>query len=215
MLRSLPARWRAVTPDRCFRSVQSRREAGTEAGTYVPVHIGQVAVLFWAPPEGRLLWGNENLRGGERQHLDLARSIIRITVWACHRAPVGVGMPRAISSVAICRADMPAAFSSASTGASCRALSIASARWAGASRSEPLVDPLRGRQGRPRHRRTTRNSDELAAVHSMTSSARPSNGSGIVMPSALAVLRFRNISTFVACCTGSSPGFSPLRMRAA
>src|SRR5262249_42436848 len=51
-------------------------------------------------------------------------------------------------------------------------------------------------------------------THSITSSARPSNGSGTVMPSALAVLRFRNISTFVDCCTGSSPGLSPLRMRA-
>jgi hypothetical protein len=42
----------------------------------------------------------------------------------------------------------------------------------------------------------------------MTSSARPSNDSGTVMPSDLAVLRFRDNSIFVDCCTGSSPGFS-------
>jgi hypothetical protein len=36
--------------------------------------------------------------------------------------------------------------------------------------------------------------------YSSTSSARPDRGSGTtVMPSALAVLRFRNISTFVNC----------------
>jgi hypothetical protein len=44
----------------------------------------------------------------------------RITVWACHRAPVGVRMPRAVSSDAICRTDRPALFSSASSGASRR-----------------------------------------------------------------------------------------------
>jgi hypothetical protein len=33
-------------------------------------------------------------------------------------------MPRAVSSVAICRADMPALFNSARIGAICRALSI-------------------------------------------------------------------------------------------
>jgi hypothetical protein len=62
--------------------------------------------------------------------------------------------------------------------------------------------------GRGRDRRY-----ERTPLHSNTSSARPSNGSGTVMPSALAALRLRNISTFVPCWTGSSPGFSPLRMR--
>jgi hypothetical protein len=50
-------------------------------------------------------------------------------------------------------------------------------------------------------------------THSITSSARPSNGSGTLMPSALAVLRLRISSTFVDCTTGRSAGFSPLRMR--
>ena len=51
--------------------------------------------------------------------------------------------------------------------------------------------------------------------YSINSSARPDRGNGTVMPSASAVLRFRNSSTFVACWTGRSPGFSPLRTRAA
>src|SRR5262245_27071853 len=56
--------------------------------------------------------------------------------------------------------------------------------------------------------------DELAPLHhSITSSARPSSVIGKVMPSVLAVLRLMINSTFVACCTGRSAGFSPLRMR--
>src|SRR6516164_10244281 len=47
-------------------------------------------------------------------------------------------------------------------------------------------------------------------THSMTSSARPINGNGIVKPSALAVFRLIINSTFVACWTGRSAGFSPL-----
>src|SRR5262249_14394885 len=39
----------------------------------------------------------------------------------------------------------------------------------------------------------------FARVYPITSSARPSNGSGTLMPSALAALRLRNISTFVDC----------------
>src|SRR5262249_1756955 len=50
-----------------------------------------------------------------------------------------------------------------------------------------------------------------ATPHSITSSARLSNGSGTVKPSAFAVLRLMINSIFVACCTGRSAGFSPLR----
>src|SRR6516164_10195385 len=57
--------------------------------------------------------------------------------------------------------------------------------------------------------------DELASAHSKTSSARPDRGSGTVMPSALAVFRLIYNSTLVACWTGRSPGFSPLRTRPA
>jgi hypothetical protein len=73
---------------------------------------------------------------------------------------------------------------------------------------------LRPRHKRPRCRRAAEQGNEPAPSHySITSSARPSSVSGTVMPSTLAVLRLRISSTFVACCTGSSEGFSPLRIR--
>jgi hypothetical protein len=50
-------------------------------------------------------------------------------------------------------------------------------------------------------------------AHSITSSARARRVGGTVRPSALAVLRLIAISNFIGCCTGSSAGFSPLRMR--
>ena len=49
--------------------------------------------------------------------------------------------------------------------------------------------------------------------YSITSSARPSSGSGTVTPSVLAALRLMNSSTFVTCWTGRSAGLSPLSMR--
>src|SRR5215831_12105746 len=54
--------------------------------------------------------------------------------------------------------------------------------------------------------------DELAASHSITSSARARNGSGMVNPIALAVLRLRTSSNFVACSTGRSAGFVPFKI---
>ena len=51
------------------------------------------------------------------------------------------------------------------------------------------------------------------ADYSMISSAAAENAIGTSMPSALAVLRLRTNSYLAACITGSSPGFSPLRMR--
>jgi hypothetical protein len=50
----------------------------------------------------------------------------------------------------------------------------------------------RPRRNGPRHCRAAEQSDELAAPHSITSSARPSSGRGTLSPSALAVLRLRN-----------------------
>src|SRR2546427_7896587 len=50
-------------------------------------------------------------------------------------------------------------------------------------------------------------------THSNISSARPDRGSGTVMPSALAVFRLMYSSNLVACWTGRSAGFSPLRIR--
>src|SRR6516225_4586458 len=75
---------------------------------------------------------------------------------------------------------------------------------------------LRARRERPRGGRAAEERNELAALHySIISSARPDRGSGMVMPSALAVLRLMISSTFVDCTTGRSAGFSPLRMRPA
>src|SRR6516162_6581382 len=72
---------------------------------------------------------------------------------------------------------------------------------------------LRARRARPR-RRAAEQRDELTTFHhSITSSARASSVGGTSRPSALAVLRLRNRSTLVDCCTGRSAGFSPLRMR--
>jgi len=50
-------------------------------------------------------------------------------------------------------------------------------------------------------------------TYSMTSSAMASSVGGTSRPSALAVLILINSSSFVACCTGRSAGFSPFRMR--
>src|SRR5215468_9100902 len=62
-------------------------------------------------------------------------------------------------------------------------------------------------------RRAADERDELAPLHSITSSARTRIDDGTTRPSALAVLRFRTISNFVGNCTGRSPGFAPCRMR--
>jgi hypothetical protein len=48
-------------------------------------------------------------------------------------------------------------------------------------------------------RRAAEKRDELTSLYSNTSSARPDKGSGTVMPSALAVFRFRKSSTLVDC----------------
>src|SRR5262249_14869311 len=53
--------------------------------------------------------------------------------------------------------------------------------------------------------------DELAAVHSITSSARASSLSGTWRPSAFAVLRLITSSNLVGCITGKSAGLAPLR----
>src|SRR5262245_46217544 len=76
---------------------------------------------------------------------------------------------------------------------------------------------LRARRRWPRRRRAADERYELTPLHfrghSMTSSARPSSGSGTVSPSALAVFRLMISANFVSCWTGRSAGFSPLRMR--
>src|SRR5262249_22098969 len=59
----------------------------------------------------------------------------------------------------------------------------------------------------------TKQRNELAPPHSITSSARCWSSSGTSRPSTFAVLRFITSSYLVGACTGRSPGFSPLRMR--
>ena len=68
---------------------------------------------------------------------------------------------------------------------------------------------LPARRERP-NGRTTEQGHELAPLHSITSSARPSSESGTVRPSAFAVLRFMSSSILVDCWTGRSAGLSPL-----
>src|SRR5262245_35158868 len=58
---------------------------------------------------------------------------------------------------------------------------------------------LRARCKRPGGRGAAEQRDELAAVHSITSSARPSSVIGKVRPSVLAVLRLMTSSTFTDC----------------
>jgi hypothetical protein len=71
---------------------------------------------------------------------------------------------------------------------------------------------LRPRREGPRDGRAAEG-DELAALHSITSSAATSRPGGTVKPSAFAVLRLTVVSNLVAACTGRSAGLSPRRMR--
>src|SRR5215831_14825130 len=72
---------------------------------------------------------------------------------------------------------------------------------------------LRARRERPRGCRPAEERDERAALHSITSSARPSSIGGTVRPIVLAVFRLITSSNLVGCWTGRSAGFSPMNMR--
>ena len=65
----------------------------------------------------------------------------------------------------------------------------------------------------PGCRRAADERNDLATIHSITSSARASTVGGSSKPIAFAVLRLMTSSYLVGACTGSSAGFSPLRMR--
>src|SRR5262245_49039309 len=88
----------------------------------------------------------------------------------------------------------------------------------GRSRAHEHVDALhplavlRARDVRPRRRRSAEHRDELAALHSITSSARASRFGGTSMPSARAVDRLMTSSNLVGCMTGKSAGLAPLRI---
>src|SRR5262249_12784840 len=72
---------------------------------------------------------------------------------------------------------------------------------------------LRARRERPRCRAAEQRDETAAFHHSITSSARCSNGSGMLRPSAFAVLRLTTSSNLLDSWTGRSPGLAPLRMR--
>src|SRR5262245_31012142 len=71
---------------------------------------------------------------------------------------------------------------------------------------------LRARRERPCRRRTAGQRDELAPLHSITSSARASTEDGRSRPSAFAVLRLMTSSYLEGCSTGRSAGLAPLRI---
>src|SRR5262249_36829198 len=70
---------------------------------------------------------------------------------------------------------------------------------------------LRARRERPRCRAAEQR-DELAPLHSITSSVRARTAAGTSSPSALAVVRLMMKSNLVGCSTGRSPGFAPCRI---
>src|SRR5262245_44886752 len=71
---------------------------------------------------------------------------------------------------------------------------------------------LRAGRERPRRRCAADERDELAAPHSITSSASVSRLSEILRPSALAVVRLMTRSNLVGCSTGRSAGLAPRRI---
>jgi hypothetical protein len=77
-----------------------------------------------------------------------------------------------------------------------------------------IIGPAAQPPQRPRDRAAEQH-DELAALYSITSSARASSDGGTSRPRAFAVFRFTSNSTLVTCCTGRSVGLSPLRIRPA
>src|SRR5262249_28098076 len=71
---------------------------------------------------------------------------------------------------------------------------------------------LRARRDRPRGRRAAEQRDELAPLHSITSSARCWSSSGTSSPRAFAVFRLMTSSNSTGNWTGRLLGFSPLRI---
>ena len=71
---------------------------------------------------------------------------------------------------------------------------------------------LRACSERPTDSRAAKHEHDVAAVHSITSSARASSNRGTVRPSALAVFRLITSSTLVGCSTGRSAGLAPFRI---
>ncbi len=83
---------------------------------------------------------------------------------------------------------------------------------AGAEEADHRHRLLLRAQGARRRHRAAQQEHQLAAPHSMTSSARARIDCGTVRPSALAVLRLTTSSNVVGCSTGRSAGLAPLRI---
>ena len=73
------------------------------------------------------------------------------------------------------------------------------------------ISLLRARRERPSSR-AAEERDEVAAIHSIISSAMARSCGGTSMPSSVAVPRLMTKSNLTACWTGSSAGLAPLRM---
>src|SRR2546421_1113976 len=72
---------------------------------------------------------------------------------------------------------------------------------------------LRARRQRPRSRRAANERDELAPLHSITSSARATKIGGTSRPRAFAVLRLMTRENLLGRSIGNSLALAPLRMR--
>src|SRR5262249_43513422 len=108
------------------------------------------------------------------------------------------------------QSDLPHASQKAAIDAGCQ---NRRPRSAGKKPHAPDFCPLlRARRERPRESRAAEQRDELAPLHSITSSAMASMPGGIVRPSILAVLRLITSSNLVGCRTGKSAGLAPLRI---
>jgi hypothetical protein len=83
-----------------------------------------------------------------------------------------------------------------------------------ATKTIPIVGLVRDMLGSGLGRVLIKPPTNVIECYSITSSARIRDASGIVRPSALAVLRLMANSNKVGCSIGSSPGFSPRRIRA-
>src|SRR5262249_44696063 len=94
----------------------------------------------------------------------------------------------------------------------CRSKNPCSTHCAEGEIPDRLQRPLRPRRQRP-SRHGTEPRDEFAPSHSITSSARTRNVSGMVTPIALAVFVLMTNSNLVENWTGSSLGFAPRRIR--
>src|SRR5262249_1756400 len=82
----------------------------------------------------------------------------------------------------------------------------------GRENADERADLLRPRRQRPCGRRAAEQRDEIATAHSITSSARRMNDSGIVSPAAFAVFKLMLRSNLTGSSTGSSASLVPRKI---